>query len=536
MGEPVSLSVGDFNNDGRLDIAAATFFGPVAVLLGNGNGTFQPAVYYQIASAYSVAVGDFNHDGTPDLVVGDQGEKRIEVLLGNGDGTFQPPLPFPTTAQPTDVVIGDFNHDGNPDVAVCDEPYVSVLLGNGDGTLQAPLDNNIRFCSQATGSVIAVGDFNRDGKADIAVVSNDVDILLGNGDGTFELAGEYFAGEFSQSLTVGDFNGDHKLDLAVTNGSGNQIYIFLGNGDGTFDGLPPFFADGPGAIEAADMNGDGNLDLVFLTAAAPFPANSATVLFGNGDGTFRPGGSYEHFREGSFVAVGDFNGDHQPDLAVADDLGNAVGVLLNTGVVSFSPSTPLRFPRQLVGTTSPSQSVKLTNTGTSSLSIFSISVKGPFLLKQNCGSSVEAASSCTLSAKFQPVTPANVGGLISISDSASPKPQVIELRGGGTVVTVSPAQLTFAAQKVGTKSAAQMLTVTNTGSTAVDVASVKLAGRNPYDFSVQNNCGAQIAPGGSCTLSVSFTPTAKGARRAAAEINDDGGASPQGAQLNGSGD
>jgi len=540
---PLSLTVADFNHDGKLDVAAAALYtGQVAVLLGRGDGTFQPAVYYNIdpkvESVAWVAVADFNRDGNMDLAVADRLGRNISILLGNGDGTFRPPMAFPVNAQPNDVVVGDFNHDGNPDVAVCDSPYVSVLLGNGDGTLRTPIDVTPSIPPLAIG----VGDFNRDGKLDVASVggaTGAVTIFFGNGDGTLTTGESFPVGTDPESVVTGDFNHDGKLDLAVADFIGSAISVLLGNGDGTFRNAVYYPAPFPGPIWVADVDGDGNADLVFPSADLSirrYGRRLASVLLGNSDGTFRPMQTYSAGKEPFFVAAGDFNGDHKLDLVVADYLGSALGVLLNTGVISFRPTTPLRFPRQLVGTTSPSQSVTLTNTGTAALSISSICVKGPYLLQQNCGSSVAAGASCTLSAKFQPVTPGNVGGLISISDSASSKPQVIELRGGGTVVAVSPTQLTFPAQTVGTKSAPQKLTVTNTGSTAVDITSVKLAGRNPDDFPTQNNCSAQIAPGGSCTLSVSFTPTAKGARRAAAEINDDGGANPQGAQLNGTGD
>jgi hypothetical protein len=173
-------------------------------------------------------------------------------------------------------------------------------------------------------------------------------------------------------------------------------------------------------------------------------------------------------------------------------------------MVSFSPTTPLSFFPQLLGTTSYSQDVTLTNTGTTALSISSISVHKPFLLggKTTCGASVAAGANCTLSVLFQPTVMGLKTGLLVLSDSASTQPQVIELSGTGTTLTVSPTQLNFGSQKVNTKSPPQHATVTNTGNTAVSVAGVSITGTDSYDYSQTNTCGSQIDPGATCGISV----------------------------------
>jgi hypothetical protein len=538
--EPQAVAVADFNHDGKLDIATTTFVytGRVAVLLGRGDGTFQPAVYYDVDSNDEslawVAAADFRGDGNVDLAVADQGGQNISILLGNGDGTFQSPVQYPTTLFPTFVAAGDFNNDGKPDLIVADGTYVSVMLGNGDGAFQPPIDTSI-FPPQ--GEIpLAVGDFNHDGNLDAAVISTSgLGILLGNGDGTFRQGAQYAVGEFANSITVGNFTGTHKLDLAVTNGTGNQIYILLGNGDGTFQSEPPFFANGPAAITTADVNGDGKPDLLFI-AQLPNNPNQLAVMLGNGDGTFQPPVYYHSFVSATDIAVGDFNGDHKPDVAVADYRGEAVDVLLNTGVVSFSPTTPLTFNPQLIGTTSTPLSVKLTNTGTTTLSISSITTNKPFQLgRTTCGSSVPAGGKCTLSVVFKPTVMAFETGLLVVNDSASSKPQVIELSGTGTTLTVSPSQLNFGSQKVGTKSPPQNVIVTNTGSTTVTVTSVSIIGYYPPDYWQTNTCGTQIGPGATCTISITFEPVLKGMRSAAAVINGPGGAVWQQVQLTGTG-
>jgi len=529
---PISVAVGDFNHDGKLDVAVATFGGEVAVLLGRGDGTFRPAVYYATTSANSIAVADFNDDDNLDLAVADRLGQNISILLGNGDGTFQSPVPYTTTGtEPTSVLVGDFNNDGKLDLLVCDSPYVSVLLGNGDGTFQAPIDTTPSV--QPLG--IAMGDYNDDHKLDFASVGgSSVAIFLGNGNGTFTSGASYPAGTAPESLAVGDFSHNGKLDLAVADALGSKVIVFVGNGDGTFEAGESYFVPFPYPIETADLGGDGRLDLM-TPASGSGLTRAVSILTGDGDGTFQTPVSYPAGEEVFFVAAGDFNGDHKTDLVVADYGGNDVGVLLNTGVVSFSPTTPLLFPRQLVGTVSTAQTVTLTNTGATALSIKSKSVTGPFQLSTSCGGSIAPAASCDLTVSFQPTVAGAATGLVSLHDSASSKPQVIELNGMGTVISISPAQVTFPPQKVGTSSKPKAVTVTNTGSTAVSITGVAIAGRNYHDYSETNTCGSQINAGASCRITITFTPEQKGTRDAGLEINDNGGGSSQGVLLTGTG-
>jgi hypothetical protein len=522
-----SLAVGDFNGDGKLDVAAATEIGQVAVLLGRGDGTFQSPVYYPTAFGYFIAVANLRHNGILDLAVSERLDQNISVLLGNGDGTFQSPVPYSTSTgtEPTSVLVGDFNNDGKLDLLICDEPYVSVMLGNGNGTFQAPIDTTPSLQPEALG----VGYFNHDRKLDVASISGgNVTILLGNGDGTFTTGATYLVGTELNSVAVADFNGDGKQDLAIADGLGGQIVVLLGNGDGTFQPPVDYPAYFPGAIIAADLNEDGKQDLV-VTNAGP---GMISVYSGNGDGTFQPPASYIVGKEIGYTAAGDFNGDHLIDIAVPDFSGSDVGVLLNTGIVSFSPTTPLLFPRQLVGTVSTAQTVTLTNSGATALSITSKSVTGPFQLSTSCGGSVAPAASCDLTVSFQPSVAGAATGLVSLHDSASSKPQVIELNGMGTVIGISPAQLTFSPQKVGSSSKPQAVTVTNTSSTPVSITSVAIAGR--ISATIQR-CGTQINAGAICKITVTFTPGAKGTRDALVNVNDNGGGSPQGVLLTGTG-
>ena len=235
----------------------------------------------------ALVTGDFNRDGKLDLVIANQGSNNLTVLLGNGDGTFTPALSAPATGNsPVALAAGDFNGDGNPDLAVANssDNALSILLGAGNGTFTAASG------SPATGNgpaAVAVGDFNSDGNLDLIVANttdNTVSILLGNGDGTFQAQTAYATGNAPVAVAAGDFNGDDKLDMAVSNRGDGTISVLLGNGDGTFQQQVTYAAaTAPVALVAMDFNGDSHLDL----AAANKSSSTVSVLLGNGDGTFQ---------------------------------------------------------------------------------------------------------------------------------------------------------------------------------------------------------------------------------------------------------
>ena len=309
------------------------------------------------------------------------------------------------------------------------------MLGNGDGTFQDAINTEPLFAVQALG----VGDFNGDGALDLATAgttgaSSAVNILLGNGDGTFTVGASYPGTEVEpQSIAVADFNHDHKPDFAVAALFGG-ITVFLGNGDGTFVQEPELGVSGPVSVAAVDLNGDGNLDLAAANDAfvGDHEVGGATVVMGKGDGTFHSATFYPCDSLASYVAVGDFNGDNKPDLVIANYGGTSVSILLNTGVVNFSPTTPLNFKSQAVGTTSPPQTLTLTNTGATELKISSMKASTEFAVTSSCGKTVAAGANCTISATFSPTKKGGVQGTLTIIDSASTKPQVIELLGTGT--------------------------------------------------------------------------------------------------------
>jgi len=546
--QPESVVVADFRGIGRSDLAVANVVSDnVTILLSNGDGTFTQGASSPIPVGVfpgPIVVGDFNGDGKLDLVTANIASENLTILLGNGNGTFTPLAKSPAAGiEPVQVVTGDFNADGKLDLAVANASSngVRILLGNGDGTF-TPVP-----AVSATGSSpvgIAIGDFNGDGKLDLAVAneySNSVTVLLGNGDGTFMAAASPTAGTNPIAIAAGDFNGDGKLDLAVANAGSNNLTVLLGKGDGTFlAAASPAAGVSPWGIAEADFNGDGKLDLAVANATS----NNVSILLGNGDGTFTPSASSPGTGQNpGQIAIGDFNGDGQLDLATGNSGANSISVLLQQRPAlwaSVSPAT-LTFGNQDVGTKSAAQNITLSNSGTAALTINSIAIGGTnlgdFTQTNTCGSSVASGGSCTISVTFTPTAAGARSALVSVLDNASGSPQTVPLSGTGTTVSAGflPTSLTFPSQDVGTKSAAQSITLSNSGTAALTINSIAIGGTNLGDFTQTNTCGSSVASGGSCTISVTFTPTAAGTRSASVSVSDNASGSPQTVPLSGTG-
>ncbi len=331
------FAAGDFNGDGKLDLAATNNTdNTVSVLLGKGDGTFQAHVDYATgASPKQVVVGDFNGDGNLDLAITNATSNTMSVLLGNGDGTFRPHVDYATQVRRQWLVVADFNSYGKLDLASANygpdysEGSVSIFLGNGDGTFQPQKS----YDAGVNPFGVMARDFNRDGKPDLAVVDNNgsfgVLILLGNGDGSFQPPVFYATGRNPRVGAVADFNSDGNLDLAIGNCIDNNVSILMGDGNGHFS-TPVNYAAGPYVQElvGGDFDGDGKLDLVTANSGS----DNVSVLMGNGNGTFQ---AHVDFATGSgpiALAVGDFNGDGAPDVVTANINGNSVSVLLQNNL------------------------------------------------------------------------------------------------------------------------------------------------------------------------------------------------------------
>jgi len=335
---PEGVAIGDFNGDGHPDLAVANVNNnnndnTVSVLLGKADGTFGAQTTYAVGRGPAgVAIGDFNGDGHPDLAVTNEGSGTVSVLLGKGDGTFGAQTTYAVGSLPDGVVIGDFNGDGHPDLAVANygSNTVSVLLGKGDGTFGAQTAYDVVGLPNG----VAIGDFNGDGHPDLAVTnasSTTVYVLLGKGDGTFGAPTPYAVGSNPEGVAIGDFNADGHPDLAVTNEGSGTVSVLLGKGDGTF-GAQTTYAVGanPFRVAIGDFNGDGHPDLAVVNSTYGSVSGTVSVLLGKGDGTFGAQTTYPVGNYPQDVAIGDFNGDGHPDLAVTNSNSNTVSVLLST--------------------------------------------------------------------------------------------------------------------------------------------------------------------------------------------------------------
>jgi hypothetical protein len=374
--QPTGVAVADFNGDKKPDLAVSNFNAHnVSVLLNTtAAGATTPSFADQrgfgdFIEAAGVAVADFNGDGRPDLAVTDQYSDQLYALLnttphGASTPSFGEQVGFLAGRAPASLAVGDFNGDGKPDLVVATNGHyggttVTVLLNT-----TAPGANDPSFSAQsfATGNTpvgVAVGDFNGDGKPDLAVTNirdNTVSVLLnqtppGASVLTFAAAQPFATGTSPVGVAVGDFNGDGKPDLAVTNAGDDTVSVLLnttepGAETPSFAAAQPF-ATGRGAVAVvvADFNDDGRPDLAVTndlddtvsvllnqtTRGASVPSFADQQLFATGGAPVA-------------VTVGDFNRDGEPDLAVANEADNTVSVLLNTKVpititLSGSPAT-----------------------------------------------------------------------------------------------------------------------------------------------------------------------------------------------------
>ena len=295
---PYSVTVGDFNGDGKSDLAVANFYNNnVSVLLGTGTGSFGTATNFSVgAGPLSVTVGDFNGDGKSDLAVANRYGNNVSVLLGTGTGSFGPATNFSVGGGPFSVTVGDFNGDGKSDLAVANRNgnNVSVLLGTGTGSFGTATN----FSVGAVPRSVTVGDFNGDGQSDLATAnsySNNVSVLLGTGTGSFGTATNFSVGINPRSVTVGDFNSDGKSDLAVANRLGNNVSILL-NADPTAtvtitDVSQPAISLTINDVTVTEGN-SGTTNAVFTVSLSSAASTVVTVNYATANGTATAGTDY----------------------------------------------------------------------------------------------------------------------------------------------------------------------------------------------------------------------------------------------------
>ncbi|PYT35519.1 MAG: hypothetical protein DMF52_10235, partial [Acidobacteria bacterium] len=334
-GSIVSGALADFNRDGRTDLALVRIGQTsadtgITVMLGGGDGTFTVGSRYGVGLVpVNLVAGDLDEDGVTDLAVVNLVDVSypagsVSVLMGRGNGTFAHEARFPMGDLPRAIALGDFNADGKKDLAVvhqCDQypcplEELSILLGLGGGTFETK-HFNLSGAVQPALLGLGVADFNSDGHQDLITTDRyraSVLIYLGQGDGSFAPRRTIGVAYDPRSFLLGDFNGDTKADVIVAHNGSNNVFVLFGNGDATF-GRPPrrLSRPDPTAVALDDFNGDGHSDMAVVNYT-----DGLSILLGNGDGTYGEESRIPLPYYGAiFVATGDFNGDSRRDLAIA---------------------------------------------------------------------------------------------------------------------------------------------------------------------------------------------------------------------------
>jgi hypothetical protein len=540
--QPTSVAVADFNGDGKLDLAVSNFASnSISVLLGNGNGTFRTALNYDAGTQpWSVAVGDFDRDGKLDVAVANKSSDNVSILLGNGDGTFRSPVNYAVGSAPESLAVGDFNHDSKLDLAVgnFDSYNISVLLGNGDGTFQAAVNYAV-----AAPQSLAVADLNGDDIPDLiagSFGSNAVSVLLGSGNGTFRPAANF--GCVTGAVTVGDFNSDGRLDVAGVPACGGTLGVLLQ--------APIVALSKPSLNFGTQLTGtSSHAQAVTLTNTGAL-AVSVNSIATSGQvaefaqthtcgSTLAPSASCSI----SVIFAPTSIGPHSASLMITDDaVGSPQSIALSgVGVVPGANATlgrsTLNFSVQPLGVVS-TQSVSLGNYGTLSLAISGIGITGAdvgdFDQTNTCGTSLPSGTTCKINVAFKP---SQIGPLIaklSVSDNASGTPQTASLSGTGTAVELSPTSLkfacfTFCLPVLGCHCdcfTSKTTTLTNVARTPLDIEGVAIEG----PFSQTNTCGTSVGAGNSCSINVTWSRISG---RGGISVSDNGGASPQTVSLTG---
>jgi hypothetical protein len=503
------VATGDFNGDGKLDVLALAnsnnggSASSLQVYPGDGQGNLGTAIVSSVNLASNhVVVVDVNGDKKPDLVLSGNGlagssnaGALVSVLLNQGDGTFAGEHDYPIAAAPVGLAVGDFNGDGRMDVAVGvtsgggSSSGVYVMLGQANGTLGAPVQIDTSY--SPTGLVAA--DLNGDGRTDLVVadkgfmtftgdsqqVNGALHVYLGNANGSFSTATAPATSATNYGVAaLGDFNHDGLVDLIVSGNiagtsastpSSPNLYVLLGKGDGTFKAATTtafvgINAGGPTTIALADINHDGNLDVIFGD-----PSDFTEMLIGNGDGTFTD--AITGFaQQPNFIVPADLTASGFPELLVGQQ-NNTFDLLLNTKNWGAAAAP--------IGTTASKTTL------TSSLS----------------ASSVGQAVNFTATVAPASGTGVPTGTVTFLDGGSSIGTGNI---GTGGVATLSVSTLTTGAHTI-TAAYSGDSTYAQSASTAVQVT---VGSASTGDFSLTLSAGsATVAAGSSATSTITLTPS-----------------------------
>jgi len=532
------VAVGDFNGDGKLDIAISqdgtgSAVGTIQVYLGNGNGTFQTprsTPTYTDASVQpgKMLIGDFNGDGKLDLLVAQNNNAGFEaawpqVFFGNGDGTF---TSVPTTCGDGDYGVvgaaGDLNGDGLLDYIWMSgaqgniSPAVCIATGDGDFKFSYAGFSNFSWNP-------AIGDLNNDGKLDFFSADNTTgSTFLGNGDGTFQGP---LAPADSGNAAIGDVNRDGNLDVVLTNG-----HIWHGNGDGTFTAATPLANTNSIDLALQDTRGTNELDVAMLTG------NSLLIYPGFNNGEYNPAISFPVSVGDSYgvsLGMGDFNDDGRVDFVVPGVTTTQVLVQTRLGI---SPSS-LSYGVVPLGN-SQVQNVVLTNVGSPSLLISGIKVVGAeassfSVPSKKCVTLLSQDVACTLPVTFTPKASGALTASLQIDYADIGSPQLFPLSGTGTPVKLNPVSINFGDQKVGTVSPPVKVTMYNLGNAALSITRIGIAGGT--SFAETNNCGTSLPAHSTCAIKVTFAPTALGGQSGQLKVRFDAPGTGEAVRLSGNG-
>jgi hypothetical protein len=599
VSRPVSIAAADFNRDGHIDLALTQADGTVSILLGNGDGTFQSLSFAVNGNPQGLAIGDFNRDGVPDLAISKVSSNgainggSIAILFGNGDGTFRPPATITIPSTPSALLAVDLDADGHLDLIIATSDSLgSVLIfrGNGDGTFQSPQDLSTSSNPLARARNVLAADLNGDGALDLIVVNNiaedsgvttEISVLLASANGFWRSPVIYRTGitpaivaNTPARFLLVDLDADGHPDLVSF---GDQVSAQFGKADGTFEPPISYLAQAMTGV-ALDLDGDGLLDLVGVGRTMTILHNSPSVSLTASNtrfssrqlhttsqplsATLRNLG-HVPLKVSGVQLTGDFSqtndcgsqlvagsecsiavtflpeapGTRTGTLSVSDASGHSAATLAFTGEGTATGPAVMLSPPSLTFTgtrvaTQTTQTAQLTNTGTAPLSIASVGVTGAgqFSVANNCGTSLTAGASCTLSITFSPSFPETQTGAVSITDDAPASPQTLPLTGSGESLAFSKTSLNFQPVVVGQMGASlQSVTLFNVGPGAVTFTAIALTGLNASDFQWLPNSGPQLScplpgvlrAGDHCFLSFSFTPSASGPRSATLSVSDD---------------
>jgi hypothetical protein len=565
-----SMAVADVNGDSNPDLVVANEYtdngGSVGVLLGNGDGTFQSAATYATGGAYpySVAVADVNGDGKPDLVVANQcadstcaTNGTVAVLLGNGDGTFQTAVAYSSGGYiPVSVVVADVNGDGKPDLLVgnqCESNstcanggMVGVLLGKGDGTFQSSVSYGAGGFDRGTLVGEAVGDVNGDGKPDLVVADcggwceqqnadGSIGILLGNGDGTFQSAIVYDSGApAAESVAVMDVNGDGKPDVLVANSF--TEYKNGGSGDGTVGVLINTSLGSTTTAPTSSPNpsnfGQAEAFTATVTPGRFFKFQpTGTVTFTYGSTTLcnaltLVGGivtcEYSTLPAGTDTVTATYSGD--ANFAPSNGIVSQTVNKPTTTTTLTSSLSPSSFNQQVTFAATVTGQFGGTPTGAVTFTYGSATLCNT--VKLSGGKAICTYSALPVGSDIVTATYSGDGNFTGSTSNALS--QIVQ----GTYGVVSPTAVNFGQVLIGQTSTQKLISLKNAGTSELTVSNISIGG----DFALpENRCAEGVKPSTHCNVEVTFTPHTPGTQTGTLTFTDNASNSPQTVSLTGTG-